>query len=179
MGCLFLLGTSAAQESKKSTKWDQLDALIEAKAFRIESSWARAQANSSVHAINSGELQRLGNSGNRFNLVGNFNFLEMREDSVAAYLPYFGERQFGNTPYADNTAIEFDGVPRELSIEKNEKKKRYELRFVIDEENETFQVHIQFYRNMKSQITINSNQRFIIRYEGSLSAVTEKEEASR
>ncbi len=172
-----LVASFTTFSQKTDSKTLNLDEIINGQEFRIESSWARAQAGNGVNAIANNNLQQVGSSGNRFNLVGNFNYLEMRGETVAAYLPYFGERQFGNGHYAGSQTIEFDGVPRELTIEKNEKKKRYEIRFEIDQDTETFQVHIELYESLKSKITVNSNQRFIIRYDGKVSEIPEKEEA--
>ena len=171
------VGTVAfGQKSKKEVNWDKLDALVEAQEFRIESDWARAQGDGSVNAIAESGLQQPGSSGNRFNLINNFNFLDMRGETVAAYLPYFGRRQFTNGHYTENQAIEFDGVPRKFSIEKNEKKKRYDIRFFIDKDTETYQMHIQLYTNMKSLITVNSNQRFVIKYDGKVGELREEED---
>lgn len=155
-----------SQKAKAEKNWEKLDQLVEGKEFRIESTWARAMGDVSVNAIASSGLQQQGGSGNRFNLIGNFNYIEMRGEKLSAYLPFFGRRQFGNGHYADGGAIEFDGVPREFTIEKNEKKKRYDIYFVIDNETETFQVNMQLYTSLKSLVTVNSNQRFIIRYDG-------------
>ena len=176
LAVLVAFGTIAfGQKSKKEARWDKLDALIEAQEFRIESDWARAQGDPAVNAIAESGLQQPGSSGNRFNLINNFNFFEMRGETVAAYLPYFGSRQFSNGHYTENQAIEFDGVPRKFSIEKNEKKKRYDISFFIDKETETFQINMQLYPSMKSQITVNSNQRFVIRYDGKVGELPEAE----
>lgn len=171
-------GIAIAQESEKEGREKSLETIVEGKEFRIESTWARAQGGTGVNAIAEAGLQQPGSSGNRFNLIGNFNYLEMKGDSVAAYLPYFGEQQFGNGHYSDQTAIEFEGIPRKLSIEKNEKKKRYDVSFEIDRDLETFQVNIQLYHNLKSQITVNSNQRFVIRYDGRVMELPVKKEGS-
>ena len=167
-----------SQKSKKEESWEKLDAFVESKEFRIESTWARPQASTSVNAIAGSNLQPTGSAGNRFNLIGNFNFLEMEGDSVAAYLPYYGELQAGSSHYpSGNTAIEFKGIPRNLTIEKNEKKKKYEVKFDVDRDTETFQIHIDLYTSLKSQITVNSNQRFVIRYDGDVKRLPANEEA--
>ena len=114
----FVVGfTLNAQKDSKA-----LDELVESRAFRIESDWARAQATRATNAIAGSNLQAPGSSGNRYNLIGNFNYFEMKGDSVMAYLPYYGERQFGNGHYSGDTAIEFKGISRELKVDKNEKK---------------------------------------------------------
>ena len=171
------IGTVAfGQKSKKEVNWDAIDALVEAKEFRIESDWARAQGDASVNAIARSGLQQPGSSGNRFNLIGNFNFVEMRGDTVTAYLPYFGRRQFSNGHYTENQSIEFDAAPRDFTVEKNEKKKRYEISFFVDNGTETFQIHMQLYHNLRSTVTVNSNQRFVIHYDGKIAELPEKQE---
>ena len=107
------------QKSKKEVNWSEIDALVGGKKFRIESTWARAQGSTGVNAIAGSGLQQAGGSGNRFNLIGNFNYLEMHQDSVSAYLPYFGEKQFGNGHYSGTNAIEFKGIPKKLSKKTN------------------------------------------------------------
>lgn len=169
---LFIGFTLSAQKDHKT-----FDKLVDSKMFRIESDWARAQATTGTNAIAGTNLQAAGSTGNRYNLIGNFNYFEMKADSVMAYLPYYGERQFGNGHYSGDTAIEFEGIPRELVIEKNEKKGYYHISFLADKDTETFQVNIKLYPSMKSHMTVNSNQRFVINYEGKLMALKEKEQS--
>ena len=177
LAVIVAVGTVAfGQKSKKEVSWGALDALVEAQEFRIESDWARAQGDGSINAIAESGLQQPGSSGNRFNLINNFNSLEMRGETVAAHLPYFGRRQFGNGHYTENQSIEFDGEPRNFSVKKNEKKKRYEISFMVDKETETYQIHIQLYPSMKSLVTVNSNQRFVIHYDGKVGELPAKEE---
>ncbi len=152
-----------------------LDRLVEAGELRIESNWARPQATTATNAIAGSNLQAPGSSGNRINLIGNFNYFEMKGDSVMAYLPYYGERQFGNGHYSGDTAIEFKGLARDQTVEKNEKKGYYKISFKTDRDTETFQVNIKLFPSLKSMMTINSNQRFVINYEGKVMAPKEEE----
>jgi hypothetical protein len=161
--------TGAMLHAQKDSKG--FDKLVTSKEFRIESNWARAQATTGTNAIANSNLKPPGSSGNRYNLIGNFNYFEMKADSVMAYLPYYGERQFGNGHYSGDTAIEFKTIPRELVVEKNEKKGYYAISFKADQGSETFQVNLKLFPSLKSIMTINSNQRFVINYEGKLMAL--------
>ncbi|MGI9547184.1 MAG: DUF4251 domain-containing protein, partial [Flavobacteriaceae bacterium] len=105
------------QKTQKEGSETSLETLVEAREFRIESDWARAQPNSGMNAVANSNLQNPGSSGNRFNLIGNQNFLEVKGDSVMAFLPYFGEKQFGGGHYSGQNAIEFKGVPEKISVE--------------------------------------------------------------
>ena len=178
LGVLLLGFSVTGQKTENPDQSAKLDELVASKQFRIESIWARAQGGNAVNAIANANLQPPGSSGNRFNLANNPNYFEMQGDSVRAYLPYFGEFQFGGDHYSNrNSAIDFKGIPRELTIEKNEKKDSYEIAFLIDRKTETFQVNIKLYPSLKSLITVNSSQRFVIRYDGNVEALPEKEEA--
>ena len=178
LGVLLLGFSVTAQKTENPDQSTKLDELVASKHFRIESIWARAQGGNAVNAIANANLNPPGSSGNRFNLANNINYFEMKGDSVMAYLPYFGEIQFGGDHYSNQgTAIEFKGVPKDLTIEKNEKKEHYEIGFQVDNVTETFQVNIKLFPSMKSQMTINSNRRFVIRYDGKVEALPEKEEA--
>ena len=179
MGILLIGFSGTAQETEKLEKNSNLDELVASKRFRIESLWARAQGGNAVNAIANANLQPLGSSGNRFNLATTPNYFEMQGDSVMAYLPYFGEIQFGGDHYSnDGSAIEFKGIPSDLNIEKNEEKDSYEIAFHIDTGTETFQVNMKLYPSLKSLMTINSNRRFVIRYDGKVEAL-EIEERSK
>ena len=173
------LGLVLSAQKSKEQKSQLLDELVASKQFRIESQWARPQGGSSINSLSASNLRPPGSSGNRINLIGNYNFLEMDGETVSAILPYFGERQVAGDHYSGNSGIEFEGTPRNLVIEKNEKKKSYEIAFDIDNNTETFQVNIQLYRNLKSNVTINSNQRFVIRYDGKVMELPEKDEAGK
>ena len=169
-----------AQKNKDKKENTALQELVDSQQFRIESAWARPQGGSAVNAIAAAKLQPPGSSGNRISLIGNFNFLELDGDQVSAYLPYYGERQISGDHYSGKQAIEFDGEARELIIEKNEKKKSYDISFDVDNGTETFQVNIQLFKSMKSLLTVNSNQRFVIRYDGKVGELQEdKEEAGK
>lgn len=169
-----------AQKSKDKKENKVLQELVDTQQFRIESKWARPQGGSAVNAIASANLQPPGSSGNRISLIGNFNYLEMDGNEVSAYLPYYGEKQIAGDHYSGKQAIEFEGEARDLVIEKNEKKNSYDINFDVDNGTETFQVNIQLYRSMKSLVTVNSNQRFVIRYDGKVGELPkDKEEAGK
>lgn len=155
-----------AQNTKVDAEQDLLDQLVHSKEFRIESQWARPQGGSGVNAMARANLQPPGSVGNRINLMGLFNFLEMRGETVAAILPYFGERQIRGSHYESDNGIQFEGPYRDLIVEQDEKKGSYKISFDVSNDTETFQVNMVLHKNLKSTITVNSNQRYVIRYDG-------------
>ena len=156
----------SAQKTEAEAGQKLLEQLVDSKEFRIESQWARPQGGSGVNAIAKANLQAPGSSGNRFNLIGIYNFLEMRGDTVTAILPYYGERQIRGSHYEDDNGIVFEGPYSDLIIEQDEKKKSYKISFDVSNDTETFQINIVLFKTMKSTITVNSNQRYVIRYDG-------------
>ena len=175
---LFVVTAGISQKKEKEQSWDTVDALVESGEFHMEFIWAIAQGSNSMNAIAGSNLQPPGSAGNRFSLINTPNKLDLKDEVVTAYLPYFGEQQFGNGHYSGQTAIEFDDVPKELTVTKNEKKKRYDITFHINRDTEIFQVNIKLFQNLKCQMVVNSNQRFPIRYEGKISALPAEGEGS-
>ena len=46
---------------------------------------------------------------------------------------------------------------------------------MADKDTETFQFNIKLFPSMKSHMSVNSNQRFIVSYEGKVMALKEEE----
>jgi hypothetical protein len=145
-----------------------LQEMVTNKSFIIESSWAEPQVTYAMQQLGNAGLFGPGNTPGNISLIGNYNFLKMTKDSVMAYLPYYGERQFGGGYDSSSGGIEFEGVPENLQITKGQKSD-YDIRFNIHNKNskiENYQVYIKLFPNLSSIININSNQRFNIQYRG-------------
>ncbi|PVW13202.1 DUF4251 domain-containing protein [Marixanthomonas spongiae] len=141
--------TSIAAHTNEVRQW------ANDKQFTIESQWATPQ------------------TGNRINLIGNANHLTFKNDTVSAYLPFFGERHSGNV--FDGGAIEFEGVPKDLQTKYNQKKNAAIITFDISEKGEHYQVSVTLYGNKNSHISVNSSQRDFMGYDGRVSALSETE----
>lgn len=173
-----LLGCASANKAHvietKDTK--ALDDLISGKYFEIVSDWAQPQLTSAMAQVGNAGLLPPGSNVGNINLIGNPNFLKMKGNEVEAYLPYYGERQMGGTYNNNRTGIEFEGIPQDFEVNRG-KKDSYEIIFTVSDKNtitETYRVVIQLFPNLSSAITINSSQRFPIRYKGH-AKTTEKE----
>ncbi|PRX54829.1 uncharacterized protein DUF4251 [Flagellimonas meridianipacifica] len=168
VGCA---STSAPEITSEQIK--ELDAIVNSKSFEFKARWARPLVTSSLNSVANAGLLPQGSTINNIDLVGNNNYLRMNGDSVVAYFPYFGERQLGGTAYlGSNNAIEFEGVPGNMKINKNEK--GYMVAFDIKHKTETFQVNAQLFPNKKSNININSTHRFPISYIGNFEKTEEQ-----
>ena len=92
----------------------------------------------------------------------------MKKDTVAAYLPYFGERQAGGSYGGTDIGIEFEGVPKDLVVSED-KENSYKISFKIKDKNtttENYNVIVRVYPSLSSTIYVNSTQKNSIRYRG-------------
>ena len=162
---IFIGCSSTQKASYTEADTEALKNLVEAKSFEIESTWAVPQTTNSINSIGASGLLPPGSTANRINLIGNANHLRMEGDSVSAYLPYFGERQFSGG-YATNNAIVFEGVPENYKVSKNKKNQNYKISFQINDKTESYKVTVLIYPSLNSSIRVTSSQRFPITYTG-------------
>ncbi|MBT8181664.1 MAG: DUF4251 domain-containing protein [Eudoraea sp.] len=176
LGLLAILWSCGSSQKTvaSSMQSEVLEQLVDQKSFQIVSEWAQPMNTNAMNSIASSGLLLPGNSGSNISLIANPNYLKMMGDSVAAYLPYFGERQLSGG-YGIANAIEFKGLPDKLEISQNSKKKTYIIGFTIKEKSEVFQVTITLFNSLASHITINSSQRNFIRYIGKVSELPKEE----
>lgn len=148
-----------------------LDDLVSSQHFEIVSDRAFPLATASLNSISNAGLLPPGSSAAQINLIGNSNYLKVIGDSVAIYLPYYGERQMGGGYNNNGAGIQFKGTPPEMEITRDDVKKRYDIRFKAKDESENFNVNITLFPNLTSMISVNSSQRFPIRYSGVVKAI--------
>ncbi len=169
----FVIVTCGSSDLKSTSEMNKtLDEMMNKKNFQIVSSWAQPQVTLAMQQLgNSGMLPQGSNVAN-IDISTHSNYLKMENDSVKAILPFYGERQFGGG-YNNNEGIAFEGIPHNLTIEKD-RRDSYSIRFNIKDKNsssEYYQVFIKLFTNLASTITINSNQRRSIQYRGTVSAI--------
>ncbi|MGB7394833.1 MAG: DUF4251 domain-containing protein [Pricia sp.] len=150
---------------------ERLEEFISEKSFEIISDRAFPMATNALNSIANAGLLPPGSTAGQITLIGNSNYLRVIGDSVSVYLPYYGERQMGGGYNNDGPGIQFEGVPTEMEITKNNDKKRYDIRFQMKDDSELFTVNVSLFPNLSSVININSSQRFPIRYSGNVRPV--------
>lgn len=158
---------------KPSAQSKALDEMVVSKQFKFDAEWARPIATSSLNSIANSGILPPGNNASQINIAGNGSYFKMEGDSVSADLPYFGERQMGGG-YGSDTGIKFEGVPDDLTIVKDETKQRYDIRFQIKKKSEVYRVQVELFSNLNGTMSVNSSQRFAIRFDGKVSAVKGK-----
>ncbi len=167
---IMLLSCAAKQRSAETLdKIEDLNALVSEGDYQINVNTARPLATGSINRIaNSGLLPRGSNVG-RIDLVDTASYLRVFNDSVAADLPYYGERQMGAPYNQDRAGILFKGVPQKFEVIPNAKTSGYIVNFIINNATESFNVTVRLLPDLSSAINVNSSHRTAIWYNGLVS----------
>ncbi len=169
-----LMGCSSSQSiSTPTAKSKMLDDLVAQKSFQIELEQANPLVTGSLSNIANSGLLPPGSTVGTINLIGNPNYFKVNGDSIAMYLPYFGEQQMAGGYNNRDVGIEFNGVPYRIEITKNDRKNTYKLNYYIKNKTELFKVFVTLFPNLTSTIRINSNQRTPISYKGLVSKLSQ------
>jgi hypothetical protein len=167
IGILLMACATTGKPTGADARDQRLDDLVAARTFSIAMQWASPMITSSLsQVLNSGLLPPGSNPG-RIDIQGSNYYVAMHGDSVAASLPYFGERQRGGG-YGTTEGITFKGLAKDLSIEKSTKRQSYEVHFRIGDKTESYQVWMTLFAGGNANVRINSTDRFTITYDGVL-----------
>ncbi len=161
---------SSCKSSQTAVTPQQLEGfsqLVDSKAFRIESEWAHPQLTSAFSQRLVSQLLLPGNTASAINLVGNPNFLTINGDSIASYLPYFGQRQLRVAYGGTDGSISLKGPMQDYTVKTNKDESRT-ITFTADSNTEAIDVIIRVFPNLKADISINSATRQPIQYSGRL-----------
>lgn len=168
---LLACGSSSQKYSNETSK--KLDDLIDSKMFEIKSSWALPRVTAAMQQLGNAGLFINGSTAGSIDISRHTNYLKIENDSVKAILPFYGERQFGGAYGGTNGGIEFEGIPKDLTINKGEKAS-YEIRFNINDKNsnsDNYNVYVKLLPDLSSIIYINSSSRSNIQYRGKVYAL--------
>ncbi|MEO1010973.1 MAG: DUF4251 domain-containing protein [Bacteroidota bacterium] len=178
VGVLVFLMVSCASSSEMSGTLDQkkkLDNMVFYKSFEMIADWAQPQMTNAMNSVANSGLIPPGSAPGQISLIGNPNYLRVKGDSVSAFLPYYGERQMGGGYNTNQGAsIKFDGIPRDFKITKRKRKKGYTATFDISDNTESYKVTLSLFPNLRGNIIVNSSQRFVIRYSGSIREIDDE-----
>jgi hypothetical protein len=86
-------------------------------------------------------------------------------------MPFFGRAYSG--AYGGDGGIEFDAAPEEFSIES--KKDNHIVSVVVKGKNDTYRLILTVTTSGSASLSINSNNRSSISYQGSIAATNNKE----
>lgn len=149
---------------------DLLNNIVAEKSFDIKLQFAQPRTTSSYNKVANAGLLPPGSSAGQVNITGNTSYFKVKNDSVFAHLPYFGERFMGSGYGNGDGSIEFEGIAKNIEIINN-KTGSYNMNFSINDKKNTtenYNVFVKLYNNQNASIIINSSQRSGIRYSGNL-----------
>jgi len=144
------------KNEKNAQAYTEIKALINSGIYIFESDWATTQ------------------KGNRINLISNPNFLKMDHENATADLPYFGVSQSPSVGFSGSGGIEFDGVIKDLKVDFNDKKQKVIIKFSAQNKTENFNATLAVYRSGNANLSIISNSRNSISYDGKVSKMKEE-----
>ncbi len=174
--CVFFIGCSSSKKAVVANP--ALDALISEQSFKFEVKTVEPQVTTALQQIANSGLIPPGNTIGNINVAGAGYFLSMEGDRVKANMPYYGERQMGGG-YDSDSGIEFDGTAKDLKIEKDEAKQRYDISFTVDGSSENYFVTITTSANMNAEVWVRSSHRNRIRYTGTVVELNQEELVAR
>jgi len=171
---LFLWNCKSSDSAVTAEKTKELQEWIANKSFEIESDRANPKVTNGLSRIDP-SLFGHGNNSNNISLVGTPNYLRVNNDSVSAYLPYYGNRHIGVKLGSNTGAVQFNTVAKNYSSEYNESKNQTTIQFEAKDDTEVYNVTISIFSNLTTNITINSSQRSSIGYDGVISKYSAEE----
>lgn len=109
--------------------------------------------------------------GRTINLTNNDYTVEFRPDLIKSYLPFFG-RAYSGVGYGGDNGMKFEGKPKNNSIEKT--KKSYSIKMEVKGERDFYSLSLSVYFDGSAFLTINSNNRSSISYNGAIESLPKK-----
>lgn len=147
-----LLKAQTKEEKKKlkeeiaQKEYEATKLLINSGTYTFQANWANTQ------------------KGRRINLQGSPTYLKMDDSNVDAYLPYFGAIQ--SPTIGGGGAIKFEGTVKNYKVKYNDKKKKITVLFNAKNTSENFDVNLSIYKSGSASLSVSSNKRNSITYDG-------------
>ncbi|XMO86263.1 DUF4251 domain-containing protein [Algibacter sp. AS12] len=152
------------------------DNLIASKNFTIESDRAYPLITNAMQQVLNSGIMRPDNAGGVISLIGNYNFLTIKGDSISSHLPYFGERQMGVDYGGGDSSIELEGLIKDYNVTEG-KNNTYTITFDAKSKGEKFKGQIVVFPSLKAEIQISGNSRNSISYSGALTATADSKDS--
>jgi len=92
---------------------------------------------------------------------------------VESEMPFFGTAYSGASVYGRETGMKFKGKPDEFKVEK--KSKNFQIDVVVKDQNDTYRISISGGFEGSASLTIISNNRSPITYQGDITALKKVE----
>ena len=138
----------ARKEKMRVEKEKEIAALVESRNFVFKASRAIPTGYKSV------------------DLTTNSNFVKFSPELIESWMPFFGRAY--SVSYGGDAGIKFEGKPQIFQVEKN--KKNYEVEAKVQSNNDTYTINLSVSFEGSSYMSISSNNRASISYNGDILA---------
>jgi hypothetical protein len=140
---------------KKLEKQKQVEAMIDAREFVFV---ARTALPSGMRSVN---------------LTTNPNYVKFHPEMIESEMPFFG-RAYSGVGYGGDSGLKFKGKPEEFTAVKN--KKNFQIDATVKGETDNFKLSLSVGFEGSASLSIRSNNRSTISYNGEISAPEKAEE---
>jgi hypothetical protein len=107
------------------------------------------------------------------NLTSNTNYVKFQPEMIESELPYYG-RAYGSVGYGGDSGVKFKGKPDEFSVVKG--KKNFEVQVIYKGETDKYTLNLTVSYSGSASLSITSNNRSSISYNGEIMAPEKPEE---
>jgi hypothetical protein len=145
---------SELKEERKLEKQKQIETMVNSKNFVFV---AQTAMPSGMEAVN---------------LSLNQNYIKFQPDQIDSYMPFFG-RAYSGVGYGTDSGLHFKGIPNKFAVEKKEK--FFQVDLVVKGESDTFSLSLSVGFEGSASLSISSNNRSTISYQGEISALENTE----
>jgi hypothetical protein len=142
------------KEERKLEKMNLVEALVNAREFVFVARTANPMGYKSV------------------NLTTNPNFVKYHPDLIESEMPYFGTA-YSAVGYSGDTGLKFKGKPEEYTVVK--KKNGFQIDATVKGESDNFRLSLMVGFEGSSSLSITSNNRSTISYNGEISSPEKKD----
>jgi hypothetical protein len=142
------------REERKIEKEKQIATLVDSKAFVFVGRTALGQGFRSI------------------DLTTNSNYVEFKPDNIKSEMPFFGRAYSGVAYGSRDGGLNFEGNPKEFTIEKG--KKAYQIKATVKGDTDVYLLFLSISFGGSATLTINSNNRSVISYNGEIGPIEKK-----
>ena len=155
-----------------------LKTILAEKNYRIAIEVAYPFVSAATTQVSNVLLRNTGNTANRIDLRGDGNFIEIKNDTLTGYLPFFGEQRLNAGEYGGkDLSIQFEEPLQDLKKKIDSDKGVLELAFTAKQKgnsNERYDIDVKIYSNKNVSVYITPVYRTFMRYSGRLEPINDK-----
>ena len=107
------------------------------------------------------------------NLSSNTNYVKFHPDRIESYMPYFG-KAYSGIGFGGDNGLKFDGKPEDYTVTKGAK--NYQINATVKGKNDNFKLSLSVGFEGSATLSIFSNYRSQISYNGEISAPEKEKE---